>query len=97
MLQEIIHAPCAGFFLPRVEYHKGDIQLFAGGNAVPRYDSAWSGNALTIRLDDPLEPDDTLTISYSCRRTGTLGYKTQLTDRSIADVTAAGTQTDVEV
>ena len=74
-----------------------DIQLFVGGNAVPRYDSAWSGNALTIRLDDPLEPDDTLTISYSCRRTGTLGYKTQLMDISLADITAAGAQTGVEV
>ena len=73
------------------------LQLFVGGDAVPPYDGVWSGDTLTIRLADPLQPDETLTLSYSCRRTGTLGYKTQLTDRSMADVTAAGAQTGVEV
>lgn len=52
-------------------------------------------HTLTFTLPQGLQQGETLVLSYSINRTGTLGYKTQLTDESKADVAAVGTQTKV--
>lgn len=59
----------------------------------PSYDA--QTHTLTFTLPQELQQGETLVLSYSSSRTGTLGYKTQLTDESQADVTAVGTQTGV--
>lgn len=59
----------------------------------PSYDA--QTHTLTFTLPQELQQGETLVLSYSSSRTGTLGYKTQLTDESQADVTAVGTKTGV--
>lgn len=53
-------------------------------------------HTLTVTVPDGLAVGQTMTLSYSSNRTGTLGYKAQLTDESTADVTAVGATTGVQ-
>lgn len=73
------------------------IQVLAAGAAVTNYTAEQSGQALTLRLADGLQPNEILEITYSIQRTGTLGYKTLLADKSQADITAVGKRTGVKV
>lgn len=68
-----------------------------GGAAVTLQTAfAPDSHTLLFALESGLRPGQTLTLSWTCRRDGALGYKLLLSDKSAADVAARGAQTGVE-